>query len=142
MKKMAFLAVIGVVALTGCKTLEPAQVPSWSGAMSKAELAAFIPGKTFTTQDVGGDEGDGNTVILNFEADKSISGSSSSGASKNGSWKLRDYKGKGLVCMKWTSSGWNDWCFKLVKDADGLKFNEISDYTKFKINKVEQERAS
>lgn len=140
--KKVLLSALALVSLAACKTLEPAQMPNWSGAMSKSELALFVPGKTFTTLDVGGDEGDGNTVVLSFDADNSVSGSSTSGASKSGSWNLREYKGAGLVCMKWTSRGWSDWCFKLVKDADGLKFNEISDSTKFKINKVEQEADS
>jgi hypothetical protein len=141
MKKL-LLSALALVSLAACKTLEPAQMPNWSGAMTKTELGSFLPGKTFTMLDVGGDEGDGNTVVMNFDGDMNVDGSSTSGAKRNGSWNLREYKGDGLICMKWTRKGWGDWCFKLVKDADGLKFNEISDSTKFKINKVEQEAAS
>ncbi len=137
MKKL-FLSAFGLLILTACQTLEPAKLPEWSGAMTKSELAAFLPGKTFTMLDVGGDYGDGNTVVMSFEGDFDVSGSSTSGAKRNGTWNMREYKGAGLVCMKWTRKGWGDWCFKLVNDQGSLKFNEISDSTKFQINKVEQ----
>jgi hypothetical protein len=68
MKKL-FLSAFGLLILTACQTLEPAKLPEWSGAMTKSELATFLPGKTFTMLDVGGDYGDGNTVVMNFDGD-------------------------------------------------------------------------
>jgi hypothetical protein len=140
--KKLLLSVLALSALTACQTLAPAQLPEWSGAMTKDQLASFLPGKTLTMLDVGGEYGDGNTVVMNFDANFDVDGSSTSGAKRDGKWNLRDYKGAGLVCMKWTRKGWSDWCFKLVNEQGALKFNEISDSTKFKINKVEEETAS
>lgn len=138
MKNIVFGALL-LLSLSACKTLEPAYLTDWSGAMTKGQLAAEIPGKTFTLLDVGSGRGNGKTVTLRFDADNNVDGSSTSGLNNSGTWGLKDYEQSGLVCMEWKKDVWPDWCLKMVKDQEGMKFNEISDFTKFLIQAVEQE---